>query len=380
MWADVRNHSQYIIGLFLYCFFLVLPIYINIDAVSSAFTGTTNQILHLAIFYYVVSSLCNVLFLCNSVALPKILFYIGFIIAFGILNPYQILTTVFPMLYTFFIVFLLMILLLFFKKDIITTIIVFFLTITGQMTLFSFSIKPSYWILAITALYLFGYYSFFRESPAGTNNSGIVNRITTAVARVRPALQFIFELTTLERSGIFLVISGILLFLYIRTVSKEYYGGQFLVNDPLSLDEVRTFPIEPTFHSSLSCWVYLNSSTRTDKDTVFLYGDQLLVSYEADVNSLRIRLKDDISYIERKVLLQKWNHIAFVYNHGRIVLYLNGEVIHSSEWSPPSFTNELLFGRLQGKICHVRYYKEALEERFIESLYEDFKNKNPPIV
>lgn len=378
MWADVRRHSHYIIGLFIYCILLVLPIYINIDTISSAFSRTTNQILHLAIFYYVLSSLLNGLFLCKSVALPKIIFYVAFIILFGIFNPYEILTTVFPMIYTFFIVFLLMILLLLFKKDIITTIIVFFLTIAGQMTLFSFSIKPSFWMLATTLLYTLGYYYFFRESPAGAD--GIVNRITTAVARVRPALQFLFDLTSLEKSGIFLLIAGIILFLYIRTVTKEYYGGQLLVNDPISLNEVRTFPIESTFHSSMSCWVYLNPSSRTDNDTVFLYGDQLLVSYEADVNSLRIRLNNDISYIERKALLQKWNHIAFVYDHGRIVLYLNGNVIHSSEWSPPSFTNEILFGRLQGKICHVRYYKEALEERFIESLYEDFKNKNPPIV
>jgi hypothetical protein len=379
MWADVRNHWQYIVGLFLYCILLVLPLYINIDNISSSFTGTTNQIVHLAIFYYVISSLCNIYFLCKAVALPKILFYIGFIIAFGILNPYEILTTVFPMMYSYYIVLLLMVLLILFKKDIITTIIVFFLTIAGQMTLFSFSVKPSYWIVATTAVYLIGYYLFFDQTPVSV--SGIINRVRTALNRPRTSpFQFIYNLTTLERSGIFLVISGILLFLFIRTASKEYYGGEILVNDPISITEVRTFPIEATFHSSLSCWVYLNPSTRTDNDTLFLYGDQLLVSYEADVNSLRIRLKDDISYIERKALLQKWNHIAFVYDHGRIVLYLNGEVIHSSEWSPPSFTNELLFGRLQGKICHVRYYKEALEERVIESLYEYFKNKNPPII
>jgi len=379
MWADVRNHWQYIVGLFLYCFLLVLPLYINIDNISSAFTGTTNQIIHLAIFYYVISSLCNIYFLCKAVALPKILFYIGFIIAFGILNPYEFLTTVFPMMYSYYIALLLMVLLILFKKDIITTIIVFFLTIVGQMTLFSFSVKPSYWIVATTAVYLIGYYLFFDQTPVSV--SGIINRVRTAITRPRTSpFQFIYNLTNLEKSGIFLVIAGILLFLYIRTASKEYYGGQLLVNDPISITEVRTFTIEPTFHSSLSCWVYLNPSTRTDNDTIFLYGDQLLVSYEADVNSLRIRLKDDISYIERKAMLQKWNHIAFVYDHGRIVVYLNGEVIHSSEWSPPSFTNELLFGRLQGKICHVRYYKEALEERAIETLYEYFKNKNPPIV
>jgi hypothetical protein len=323
--------------------------------------------------------LCNIYFLCKAVALPKILFYIGFIIAFGILNPYEILTTVFPMMYSYYIVLLLMVLLILFKKDIITTIIVFFLTIAGQMTLFSFSVKPSYWIVATTAVYLIGYYLFFDQTPVSV--SGIINRVRTAITRPRTSpFQFIYNLTNLEKSGIFLVIAGILLFLYIRTASKEYYGGQLLVNVPISITEVRTFTIEPTFHSSLSCWVYLNPSTRTDNDTIFLYGDQLLVSYEADVNSLRIRLKDDISYIERKAMLQKWNHIAFVYDHGRIVVYLNGEVIHSSEWSPPSFTNELLFGRLQGKICHVRYYKEALEERAIETLYEYFKNKNPPIV
>jgi len=376
MWADILNHWKYLAGLFVYCFLLVLPIYFNINTLASSITTTSSQLVHWAWLYYVISTLGNSFFLYKSVHPYFIIVYLILIIIYGVWNPQKFLTTAIPMTPIFFITLFFMILLKLLKKDFLTMIFVVLLTITAQMALYSFVSKPTFMLLAVMALYAIGYTIFFKPVPA-VSISAASTRIQGVV---QPVISFFYNFTTLEKSGIFLLVSGCFLYLYMRTISKNYYGGQILVNDPISLNQVITFPIEATYHSSMSCWVYLNPSTRTEKNTIFLYGDQLLVSYEADVNSLRIRLKDDISYIERKALLQKWNHIAFVYDHGRIVLFLNGEVIHSSEWSPPSFSNELLFGKLQGKICNVRYYKEALEERFIESLYEDFKHKNPPIV
>ena len=377
MWADIRNHWKYLVGLFIWCILLVLPIYININALSACITNTGNQILHLAYFYYGLSILTNGLFLYNVVEPYYLILYVLWIVLFVIFNPFHIITTVFPMMPLVFITIGLMILLVSFDKDLLSTLFIFLLTLILQMALYSFSLKPTFILLEVLFLYLAGYYLFFKKI---TINLGGINTRNSSVNNYIPYLQGLFNYSKIELSGMFLLVAGIILYLYIRTVSNDYYGGQILVNDPVKLDKVITFPIEPTYHSSLSCWVYLTPSTKSENNTLFLYGEQLLVSYETDMNSLRIRLKDDISYIERKVLLQKWNHIAFVYNHGRIVLFLNGEVIHSSEWSPPSFTNELMFGKLQGKICHVRYYKEALKEQFIESLYQDFKKKNPPIV
>ncbi len=377
MWADIVNHWQYLAVLFVSCLLMVLPIYININKLASSITGTVNQLIHLAYFYYALSTLWNGYFLYNVVNKYYLMLYVLWIVVFGFFNPFALLTTVFPMFYTFLMTLLCIILLFIFRKDLLTTLFIFLLTITSQMALYSFSSKPTFLLLAVMAVYLLAYYYFSKPIPVPT---GVAGQSGNILSRVQPYLSRLYNLSMIEKSGLFLLVSGILLYLYIRDVTKGYYGGQFLVNDPISLNQITTFPIEATLHSSLSCWIYLDPTNDTEYNTVFLYGEKLLVSYEAGANSLRVRLKDDISFIERKIMLQKWNHLAFVYDHGRIIFYLNGDVIHSSEWSPDSFTNEILFGKVRGKLCHVRYYKQPLEERFIQSLYENFKEKNPPIV
>jgi len=376
MWSDFYTHWKYIVGLLVYSILLVLPIYTNITTLASSITNTTNQVLHMAYFYYVINTLWNGFFLYRNVDLGYFFFYFPLIVIYGIWNPYHLLTTVIPMTYIFFITLLLMIALNLFKKDFLTVLFVFLLTVTSQMTLYSFSFKPTFLLLGVMSLYLIGYYLYFKDTTIAVPE-GATDSIIQIGERIN---QKVGGITTIEKNGFFVLVAGCFLYLYARTISKNYYGGELLVNNPISLNQPISFPIEPTYHSSLSCWVYLTPSTKTGYNTALLYGNQLLVSYEANLNSLRVRLKDNISYIETKVLLQKWNHFAFIYDHGKIVLFLNGEVIHTSEWTPSSFANELLFGSVQGEIAHVRYYKEAVDARFLESLYKDFKYKNPPIV
>lgn len=382
MWSDVYMYWKYLVGFFFYSILLVLPIYVNIDTLASSITGTTNQVLHMAYFYYVINTLWNGFFLYKGLNPYYLIFYLILITLFGLLNPNHILTTVTSIKNIFFISLVFMILLKFIRIELLTTLFIFVLTILSQMALYSFSYQPSFWLLGVIALYMIGY-KLFLTNPAirmPTIPPWFAAPFIAIAAFIMTLAQTIYNLTTLEKTCIFLFVSGILLYLYVRTITKSYYGGQLLVNDPISLDQNTTFPITPTYHSSLSCWFYLTPSTKGEYNTILLYGEQLLISYNPEANSLRIRLKDDISYIERKILLQKWNHLAFVYDHGKIILFLNGEVIHSSEWSPPSFTSELLLGKVQGKICNLRYYTEALDVRFVESLYENFKRRNPPIV
>jgi len=274
---------------------------------------------------------------------------------------------------------LLMILLKIIRSPFWITFVIFLLTLNGQTALYSFYFKPTFLLLAVVAIYIIGYKIFLDRSPVTIHRVASIPIIASA-AFGKTLFDWIQALSVIEKSGLFLLFTGIILYLYVRTAAKDYYGGQFLVNEPIPLEEPVTFMIKPTYHCSLSAWFYLTPSTRVEQDNIFLYGDQMLVSYQGNINSLRIRLKDNISYIKKSVKLQKWNHFAFIYDHGKIVLFLNGEVIHTSLWTPPSFTNDLITGKAQGKVCNIRYYNQALEERFVQSLYEDFKHKNPPII
>jgi len=357
----------------------MLPIFVNRNTLSSAITDTSTTVLHMPYLYYVINTLWNGFILYKLVDRYYLILYLVLIIGFGILNPYQLLNTVVPMWNVFGITFLLMILLKLFQKDFIITLIIFLLTIVSQMCFYSFSYQPTFVFLGVMFLYIIGYALLFKKQKTDGVGKYAASPLIVTAAFGQTIFQSIYSLGTIQKSGIFLLISGMFLYLYTRTITKKYYGGDLLVNDPISLDKITPFTIKPTYHSTLSCWFYL-TPTNSGENTLLFYGDQLLVTYDPDLNSLRIHLKDQISYVESKVLLQKWNHFAFVYENGKLIIFMNGDVIHTSEWSPPSFKKELLIGKIQGKMCHIRFYNKALDMRSIEGLYENFKNKNPPIV
>jgi hypothetical protein len=113
-----------------------------------------------------------------------------------------------------------------------------------------------------------------------------------------------------------------------------------------------------------------------------LHGDNVLISYNGQQNKIQVRLKDD-EMVTRTVPLQKWNHMTFIYNNGIMDIFMNGKLIESETWVPHTLTNELLIGAnkgIHGDICNVLYYDKVMTHAFVQSLYHDFKKKNPPIV
>jgi hypothetical protein len=75
--------------------------------------------------------------------------------------------------------------------------------------------------------------------------------------------------------------------------------------------------------------------------------------------------------------------MAMIYNGGTLDMFMNGELMYTTVWTPETFTKELLLGAnngIDGKICNVMYYDKVKERMFVNALYKDFKRKNPPIV
>jgi hypothetical protein len=113
-----------------------------------------------------------------------------------------------------------------------------------------------------------------------------------------------------------------------------------------------------------------------------LHGKNVLVAYNAQKNKVEVRLKED-EMTSAMVPLQTWNHMAFVYQNGMMDIFMNGTLLESEPWVHHTFTNELLIGSnkgIHGEICNVLYYDKVMSHAFVQSLYHDFKKKNPPIV
>jgi hypothetical protein len=90
-----------------------------------------------------------------------------------------------------------------------------------------------------------------------------------------------------------------------------------------------------------------------------------------------------ILYKREKIQLQRWNHVMLNYVNGTLDIFYNGELMKTAiELVPYMSLDSLTVGSdqgIQGDICNVVYYKNALTLDNINTIYEKAKNKNPPI-
>jgi hypothetical protein len=184
-------------------------------------------------------------------------------------------------------------------------------------------------------------------------------------------------------------------YIYIRSIMLEYYGGLLLLNLPISLSN--TSEVKLPNHGlniaySMSCWIYFDAvsaghrASTGEYTQVLLYREQLMITYNAAKNRIRFELKNAEEKAEfniDRVMLQKWNNLIFVYSpNGVIDLFWNGE-LHSSSNMVVNFTNNQLFvgahSGIEGRICNILLFREALSPERIQGLYTHAMHQNPPV-
>jgi len=154
---------------------------------------------------------------------------------------------------------------------------------------------------------------------------------------------------------------------------------------------------------TLSMWVYLNQqdivsnpsdivSNHSDVfSDVFSYGDSAshpsikYTGVENGKNKLSIYLSNHCTPLELNIESQKWNNIVFNYNGNLIDVFINGDLVESSNTLRTiNITKDDVFnygtdGNLDGAICNIKYYREPLTKFKIVNIYNLLKGQNPPI-
>ena len=194
-------------------------------------------------------------------------------------------------------------------------------------------------------------------------------------------------------------------------------GGKQLVNNPVYLDteynlgsylDLNGIDVFD-YQYAISCWVFIdavppNMNSNYNKFTSLLnFGNKPNVLYNASKNTIMITMQQKdlkdvtknklidfdnegnrIIYINKNVLLQKWNNIIINYNGGTMDVFLNGELVKSSIEVVPYYTFDNLTigenGGIKGGICNVVYFRRVLTSSNIYYLYNTVKNRTPPIL
>jgi hypothetical protein len=193
-------------------------------------------------------------------------------------------------------------------------------------------------------------------------------------------------------------------------------GGKILVNQPVKLDVLNTLGTYQQLNDSdnfdyqyaLSFWFYIDTSPKnmTPSDNNFSilnYANKPNVFYSTKTQSLVITMDQKdlqkttdnklidfdengnrILYKNKNVLLQRWNNMVLNYNGGILDIFLNGELVKSAIGVVPYHTlDNLTIGQedgLNGGICNVVYFRNALNSLNLYFIYNVVKNHNPPVV
>ena len=327
----------------------------------------------------------------------------------------------------------------FFKKSllilfglIISGLLIFWITyniqnLSGKTGLDSFILN----LLLVVVILSLIYKTIHVKLPAGnTKKNAFFNLISSSFLYIPCLVSGMFDWISKSAVGqyhatdttslLMLGITILLIIIYFKSSSVfnsiSTQGGKQLVNKPVYTDfeynlgnyiDLNDGSDKFDYQFAISCWVYIdavppNTSASYNKFTSLLnFGNKPNISYNAKLNTLMITMQqkdlnnttanklldfDDegnrIIYINKNMLLQKWNNIIVNYNGGTLDIFLNGELVKSSIEVVPYYTfDSLTIGEnngIKGGICNVIYFRHPLTSQNIYYIYNTIKDKDIP--
>jgi len=283
-------------------------------------------------------------------------------------------------------------------------------------------------------------YVYYRNNLAGSTNPYInlfVNIILYIPCLFVYVIEYIQSQMKEKSSPYFIILMieivlvllyGLTIFLQTRYITQ---GGNSLIREPVDLNINTSLTVPGAFQTSinkpfaLSFWFYINSQSMTTNKYYNLLNYQFRpqVLYNPKLNTLLIDISGNnwetsylntyniknpsllpensvdtsgnetildenlqttgIIYINNKIPLQKWNHLAINYNGDIMDIFLNGKLVKSSSQVVPN-VQTLLFdvgqnNGIDGGICNLMFYAHVLSYSSVVTLYQSVKDISPPI-
>lgn len=200
----------------------------------------------------------------------------------------------------------------------------------------------------------------------------------------------------------------IVIYVFIKPIRNLFFyllmpNGKRLLNKVVSLNTEEVVGTYDELHDnnnddeskfqynySISSWFYLNPNNSINEYfPIINYGTKPIVEFNQFNNKLKIRMLDGKTnkkeiYSSTEILSQKWNHLVINYNGSTLDIFINNKLVSSTpNIVPYMYYDTIVTGsksNLGGKICNVIYFDETLSKSTITSLYEFYKEKNPPLL
>lgn len=201
-------------------------------------------------------------------------------------------------------------------------------------------------------------------------------------------------------SRIILAINTIIIVGYLTLSRINLFKPKLLLNEPVYLDNERRIAEETEnifseidekkYKKSISFWLNINKVKDRDRDyNIITVTDKFKFTFNEKYEELKLHVHkyDDtkeVLFSYQNILFQKWNNIIFNYRNGTVDIFINGILVNSQ---PGIILKDVYSsviigenGGLNGGICNVKYYDNALTLEKIEKLYNSSKNNNPPTI
>jgi hypothetical protein len=393
-WSDLKTYYKSILVLFILCNAINIPLIVYRKQISNYFASyknLTTEDKKRALFNWLnyislfISVFINFPLMSKLKSNTLLWIYIVVFVFFAIINPIGIFTDVawvrFAVICSLPLIFGLLKSLNQTSNDFnawLFTGLVCVLTLFNNSMIHTFyttlTTYPEFYIYSI--FYLVGY--IFVMRTRSINVAAIVNYIQT---RSFPKINklFIAEMFIL------------FLFVYIRTMTKNYYGGKLIVADPISLQRSTGYVLSNKLYEyTISSWFNLNAhgsnynAASAEFTSILMYGNYIMVSYKASTNTMQINIKnkDETHTYNMHPKLQTWNHLVLMYSNGVFDMFINGELKDTFNIVPDSTNQQLTIGSTKGvlgRMCSITYYNSKIDEKLITSIYQALKDKDPPM-
>ncbi len=180
------------------------------------------------------------------------------------------------------------------------------------------------------------------------------------------------------------------LFVYIRSFTKNYYGGKLIVANPISLQKSNGYNLQDKMYEyTISSWFNLNAhgpnynASSSEFTSILWYANSVMVSYQTNTNTLRVTIKNKTEkhHYNMHPKLQTWNHLVLMYSNGVFDIFINGELKNTFTIVPDISNHQLNIGTnkgVLGRMCSITYYQSSISDKLIKSIYEALKDKDPP--